>query len=114
MRSRRSYETFEKEASKHLAAPMLTEQKHKYQAAKTVFQERRRLQDGIKWDLLALPLAAKSAEMEKQVGPGPRRVAPTWRAPWGLAPSQGGDACTDKGAPAIRARGASPSLGATR
>eukprot|EP00873_Tetraselmis_striata_P025377 jgi/Tetstr1/445641/TSEL_003446.t1 len=62
----RSYETFEKEASKHLAAPMLTEQKHKYQAAKTVFQERRRLQDGIKWDLLALPLAAKSAEMEKQ------------------------------------------------
>jgi hypothetical protein len=60
---------------------MLSEYKHKYQAAKTVFQDRRKLLEGIKWNLLALPLSCKSAEMEQQVG---RCAGPVKQSSFGI------------------------------
>eukprot|EP00191_Tetraselmis_sp_GSL018_P003858 CAMPEP_0177599148 /NCGR_PEP_ID=MMETSP0419_2-20121207/12809_1 /TAXON_ID=582737 /ORGANISM="Tetraselmis sp., Strain GSL018" /LENGTH=595 /DNA_ID=CAMNT_0019091803 /DNA_START=119 /DNA_END=1903 /DNA_ORIENTATION=- len=62
----RSYESFEKEAGKNLAASMLAEYKFKYQAARTVLHERKKLLEGIKWTALALPVSARSTEMEQQ------------------------------------------------
>mmetsp|Transcript_19714 Transcript_19714/g.54740 ORF Transcript_19714/g.54740 Transcript_19714/m.54740 type:complete len:821 (-) Transcript_19714:318-2780(-) len=62
----RSYQAFEREVGKHLAAPMLAEYQGKYQAARTVYQTRKRLLEGVKWTMLALPLECRSVEMEEQ------------------------------------------------